>query len=33
MSCGLNHGFRRGFVGTLGLITGISTALAMFKRN
>ncbi|MEQ1595329.1 MAG: LysE family transporter [Casimicrobium sp.] len=29
MSCGLNHGFRRGFVGTLGLILGIWTALAI----
>jgi homoserine/homoserine lactone efflux protein len=29
MSCGLNHGFRRGFVGTIGLITGIWTALAI----
>jgi len=27
MSCGLNHGFRRGFVGTIGLISGIWTAL------
>ncbi len=27
MSCGMNHGFRRGFVGTLGLIAGIWTAL------
>lgn len=29
MSCGMNHGFRRGFVGTLGLIAGIWTALAI----
>lgn len=29
MSCGLNHGFRRGFVGTFGLIAGIMTALAV----
>ena len=29
MSCGLNHGFRRGFVGTFGLIAGIWTALAV----
>jgi homoserine/homoserine lactone efflux protein len=29
MSCGLNHGFRRGFIGTLGLILGIWTALAI----
>ena len=29
MSCGLNHGFRRGFVGTIGLIAGIWTALAI----
>ena len=29
MSCGLNHGFRRGFVGTFGLIAGIWTALAI----
>ena len=29
MSCGLNHGFRRGFVGTVGLIAGIWTALAI----
>lgn len=29
MSCGLNHGFRRGFVGTIGLIAGIWTALAV----
>lgn len=29
MSCGLNHGFRRGFIGTFGLIAGISTALAV----
>lgn len=29
MSCGLNHGFRRGFVGTIGLISGIWTALAI----
>ncbi|WP_395706080.1 LysE family transporter [Casimicrobium huifangae] len=29
MSCGLNHGFRRGFIGTFGLIAGIMTALAV----
>lgn len=29
MSCGMNHGFRRGFIGTLGLIAGIWTALAI----
>jgi homoserine/homoserine lactone efflux protein len=29
MSCGLNYGFRRGYVGTLGLIAGIWTALAI----
>jgi homoserine/homoserine lactone efflux protein len=29
MSCGLNHGFRCGFVGTIGLISGIWTALAI----
>jgi homoserine/homoserine lactone efflux protein len=29
MSCGLNHGFRRGYVGTIGLIAGIWTALAV----
>lgn len=29
MSCGLNHGFRRGFAGTVGLIAGIMTALAV----
>ena len=29
MSCGLNHGFRRGFVGTVGLIAGIWTELAI----
>ncbi len=29
MSCGMNHGFRRGFTGTFGLIAGIWTALAI----
>jgi homoserine/homoserine lactone efflux protein len=29
MSCGLNHGFRRGVVGSIGLIAGIWTALAV----
>jgi homoserine/homoserine lactone efflux protein len=29
MSCGLNHGFRRGYIGTIGLIAGIWTALAV----
>jgi homoserine/homoserine lactone efflux protein len=29
MTCGLNHGFRRGYAGTLGLIAGIWTALAV----
>lgn len=27
MSCGLNHGFKRGYVGTLGMILGMMTAL------
>ncbi|MCL4747692.1 MAG: LysE family transporter [Burkholderiaceae bacterium] len=27
MSCGLNHGFARGYVGTIGLIAGILTSL------
>ncbi len=29
MSCGLNHGFWRGYAGTLGLIAGILTSLAI----
>jgi homoserine/homoserine lactone efflux protein len=29
MTCGLNHGFRLGYAGTLGLIAGIWTALAV----
>ena len=29
MSCGLQHGFARGYVGTVGLIAGIGTALAI----
>ena len=29
MSCGLNHGFRRGYVATVGLVAGIWTALAV----
>ncbi len=29
MSCGLNHGFRRGYVGSIGMIFGMLTALAV----
>ncbi len=29
MSCGLNHGFPRGYVGTVGLIAGILTSLVV----
>jgi len=29
MSCGLNHGFWRGYAGTIGLIAGILTSLAI----